>query len=121
METRTSYVDKRAHAQFVLVVGALERRNLVAHHRFKLRRAGNRALDAVAKGRDLAANRLAHAHDGVGGDAFRLGEAQRHFRHRAGDEAHLLRAADHGGDGEEERQEQVFQLEGEREQTWDEQ
>jgi hypothetical protein len=95
------FVDKRAHAQFVFVIGALERGDFAAHHGFEFGGAGDCALDAVAEGGDFAADGLAHAHDGIGRDAFGLGEAQRDFRHRARDEAHFLGAPDGRGDGEE--------------------
>ncbi len=67
-------LEQAADADFVVVVGALERRHFVGDERFKLGGARERALDAVAHGRDLAADRLADRHDGIAGDLFRLGK-----------------------------------------------
>ncbi len=70
--------------------------------------AGEGAFDAVAHGRDFAADRLADIDDGVGGDVLRLGQPGGDVGDRAGDDPHLLRAPDHGGDrpDEADRQEE---------------
>ena len=50
-----------ANADFVVVIGTLERRHFVVHERFQLGGAGEGAFDAVAHSRDLAADRLTDA------------------------------------------------------------
>ena len=91
-------LEQAADADFVVVVGALERRHFVGDQRFELGRAGQRPLDAVAHGGDLAADGLADGDDGIAGDLFRLGEPHGDARHRLRDDAHLLRAPHHVGD-----------------------
>jgi len=101
------FADQCTHAVFVLVVGALERRDFAPHHGLEFGCARDGAFDAVAERRDFAADGLADRNDGVGGDAFGLGEAQRDFRHRARDMAHFLRAANkHRRHDEEEGRQQ---------------
>ncbi len=95
-------LDQAADAQLVVVIGALELGDLVVHQRLELGGAGERALDAVAHGGDLAADRLADRDHGLARDRLRLGEPHRHVGHRAGDEAQLLRPAHHVGEHEEE-------------------
>ena len=88
-------LDQAADAQFVVVVGALQRRDFVVHQRFQFGGARKRAFDAVAHRGDFAPDRLADRHDRLARDRLRLGEPHRGFRHRARDDAQLLRAADH--------------------------
>ena len=94
-------VEQVANAQLVVVVGALQRGHLVVDQRFELGGARQRALDAVAHGGDLAADRLADRDDRVAGDGVGLGEAQRHLGHGMGDRAQFLRPRQHVGDGVE--------------------
>ena len=94
--------EQVADADFVVVVGALERGDFVVHQRFQLGRAGQRAFDAVAHGGDFAADGLADGHDRLARDGLRLGQPHRHFGHRFGDHAHVLGAAEHVGEHEEE-------------------
>ena len=82
-------------------IGALELVDLGVDKRFELDGARQRALDAFAHGRDLAAHGLADHHDAVLGQVFRLGEAERHLGHRLGGKPHVLRAADHHGEAPE--------------------
>ena len=95
-------LEQAADADFVVVVGALERGDFVGDQRFELGGARQRALDAVAHRRDLAADGLADGDDGLAGDLFRLGEPHGDARHRLGDQAHLLRAPHHVGQHVEE-------------------
>ena len=60
-------LEQAADADFVVVVGAFERRHLVGDQRFELGGARERALDAVAHGRDLAADGLADGDDRIRG------------------------------------------------------
>ncbi len=98
-----SFAKQVADADFVVVVGALERRDFVVHQRFKFGGARQRALDAVAHRGDFAADGLADIDDGVLGGGFRLGEPHRDFRHGLRDEAQIMGAADGVGEGEEKR------------------
>ncbi len=91
-----------ANADFVVAVGALERGDFVLHQRFELAGARQRALDAVAHGRDFAADRLADGDDGIARHAFGLGKPHGDPRHRLRDQAQFLRAPRHVGDAEEE-------------------
>ncbi len=75
-------VDQRADARLVLRVGALDLVDLGVDERFQLDGARQRALDAFAHGRDLAAHGLADHHDAVLGEVLGLGEAEGHFGHR---------------------------------------
>ena len=95
-------LEQAANADFVVVVGALERRHFVGDQGFELGRAGQRPFDAVAHGGDLAADGLAHADDEIVGDLFRRRELHGDAGHRLGDDAHLLRAPHHVGDDVEE-------------------
>ncbi len=67
-------LEQAANPDFVVAIGAFERRDLVLHQRFELAGARQRALDAVAHGRDFAADRLADGHDRIPRHAFGLGE-----------------------------------------------
>ena len=95
-----------ANANLIVAVSSLERRDLVAHQRFKLARARQRALDAVAHGRDLAADRLSDGDDRIARHPLRLGEPHRDLRHRLRNEPQFLGAPGHVGDAEEENDRQ---------------
>ena len=88
-------VQQAADAQLVVVVGAFQRGNLVGDERFELGGARQRALDAVAHGGDLAADRLADGHDRLAGDLFGLRQAHRDAGHGLRDQAQLLRPPHH--------------------------
>ena len=103
---RDQFLDQVADAQFVVVIGALERGDLVVHERFQLVGAGKGALDAVAHGGDLAADRLADRHDRFTRDRLRLREADGDLAHAARDDAHFLRAADQPAHDEKEHDRQ---------------
>ena len=55
--------EQFADAHLVVVIGALERGDLVVHQRFEFGGAGQRAFDAVAHGGDFAADGLADGDD----------------------------------------------------------
>ena len=112
---RHQLVDEAADAQLVVGVGALQRSDLVVHQHLELARPRERALDAVAHGGDLAADRLADGDHGFLGDVLRLGEAERHFRHGARDHAHFLAAPDQHGHAPE-QQDRADDADGEAEQ-----
>ena len=84
-------VDEGADADLVVGIGPFQGRDLAANQGFQLTGTGERPLDAVAHGRDLAADRLRHGEDGIGGEVLGFGEADRDFADGAGHEAHLLR------------------------------
>ena len=67
-------VDQAAHARFVVGIGAFQRRDFVVDEAFEFGSAGQRALDAVADGRDLAAHGLADADDAIARHGLRLGK-----------------------------------------------
>ncbi len=95
-------LDEGADADFVVRIGTLQGRDLAAHQGLELAGAGERPLDAIADRRDLAADRLRHGQDRVGGKTLGLGEPDRHLADRAGDVAHLLGPhRQHGGDEEQ--------------------
>ena len=87
---RHQLVDQRAQADFVVGIGALERRDLAAHDGLQFAGTRHGALDAVAHRGDLAADGLAQRQDRIGADDFGLGQAQRHLGHRPRDQPHLL-------------------------------
>ena len=91
-------LQQRADAHFVVGIGALERGDFVGDQRFEFAGARDRAFDAVAHRRDLAADRLADGHHRVGGRAFGLGEADRDLRHRLRDHPHFLAAPGEAGE-----------------------
>ncbi len=94
--------EQVADAHFVVVIGALERGDFVVHQRFQLGRARERALDAVAHGGDFAADGLADRHDLFARGGLRLRQPHRHLGHGLGDQAQVLRTAEHEGEHEEE-------------------
>ncbi|GJD62862.1 hypothetical protein MPEAHAMD_3021 [Methylobacterium frigidaeris] len=99
---RHQLLDEGADADLVVRIGALQGRDLAAHQGLELAGAGERPLDAVADRRDLAADRLRHGQDRVGGEPLGLGEPDRHLADRASDVTHLLGAhRQHGGDEEQ--------------------
>ena len=91
-------LQQRADTHFVVAVGALERRDFVGNQRFEFAGARNRAFDAVAHGRDFAADRLTDGDHGVAGGALRLRKADRDLRHRLRDHAHFLAAPGEAGE-----------------------
>ena len=91
-------LQQRANAHFVIGIGALERRDFVGNQGFEFAGARDRAFDAVAHRRDLAADRLTDGHHGIGGRIFRLREADRDLRHRLRDHAHFLAAPGQAGE-----------------------
>ena len=95
-------LQQAADAHLVVAVGAFERRDFVAHQRFEFARARQRALDAVAHGRDFAADRLSDGDDGIARHALRLGEPHGDLRHRLRDQPQFLRAPGHVRHAEEE-------------------
>ena len=64
--------EQAADAHFVVVIGALDGGNFVVHQRFQLGGAGERALDTVAHGGDLAADSLADGHHRLARQGLRL-------------------------------------------------
>ena len=95
-------VEKIADAHFVVVVGALDRGDFVVHQRFQLGRARQRALDSVAHGGDFAADGLSDRDDLLARGILRLGQPHRHLGDGLGDQAQVLRAAEHMGEHVEE-------------------
>ncbi len=95
-------VEQVADAQLVVVVGALQRRYLVVDERLELGGARQRPLDAVAHGRDFAADRLADGDDRIARHGVGLGEAQRRLGHGMSDHAQFLGARQHVGERIEE-------------------
>ena len=85
-------LQQRADAHFVVAVGALQRGHFVGDQRLQFAGARDRALDAVAHRRDLAADRLADGDHRIGGCALGLRETDRDLRHRLRDHAQLLAA-----------------------------
>ena len=85
-------LQQAADAHLVVVVGVLERGDLVCDQRLELGGARQRALDAVAHGGDFAPDRLADGDDRLARDRFRLGEPHGDLGHGLGDEPQFLRA-----------------------------
>ena len=85
-------LQQGADPHFVVAVGALQRRDFVGDQGFEFAGACDRAFDAVAHGRDFAADRLADGDHGVAGGALGLREADRDLRHRLRDHPHFLAA-----------------------------
>ena len=95
-------IDQRAHAPFVVGIGSLEVRDLVVDEHFELAGARQRTLDAIAHGRDLAADRLRQHHHLIGGKALGIGKADCHLAHGTRRVTHFLDAPRQGGGDEEE-------------------
>ncbi len=85
-------LQQRADAHLVVVVGVFERGDFVGDQRLELGGARERALDAVAHGRDLAADRLADGDDRLARNRLGLGQPHGDFGHRLRDQPHFLRA-----------------------------
>ena len=85
-------LQQRADAHFVVAVGALERGDFVGNQGFEFAGARNGAFDAVAHGRDFAADRLTDGDHRVAGGALGLRKADRDLRHRLRDHAQFLAA-----------------------------
>ena len=94
--------EQVANADFIIVVGALQRGHFIVDQGFELGRAGERAFDAVAHGGNLAPDGLADRHDRLARDGLGLGKPHCHFGHGFGDHAHVLRAVEHMSEQEEE-------------------
>lgn len=95
-------LENGAHALLVLVVGGFQLGDLVVDADLQFAGARKGALDAIAHGVDLAADRLADGGDGFDGRGFGFGQAQGDLGQGASGELHVLRAPDHEPDGEEE-------------------
>ena len=85
-------LQQGADAHFVVAVGAFQRGDFVGDQGFEFAGARDRAFDAVAHGRDFAADRLADGHHRIAGGALGLGKADRNLRHRLRDHAQFLAA-----------------------------
>ena len=96
------FAEQVADADFVVVIGALERGDFVVDQRFEFGGARQSALDAVAHGGDFAADGLADRDDRFARGGFRLGQPHGDFGHGFGDQTHVLRAAEHVRDHVEE-------------------
>ncbi len=91
-------LQQRAHAHFVVAIGALERGDFVGDEGFQFAGARDGALDAVAHGGDFAADRLADGDHAVARHGFRLGHAHGDMGHRLRDHAQFLAARRHVGE-----------------------
>ncbi|MGB7830739.1 MAG: hypothetical protein WBL84_00860, partial [Xanthobacteraceae bacterium] len=100
---RRDRIEQPSDANFVFRIGALERGNFAVDQALELGGARQRAFDAIAHGGDLATDRLADVHDRIARQRFRLGEPDCDFGHRLTDKAQLLRAREHVGEHEHER------------------
>ena len=74
-------VNQRADAALIVAVGALQVRDLAAHHRLKLAGACQRPLNAIAHGGNLAPDGLGQRQNLVAGNCLRLNQADRHLAH----------------------------------------
>ena len=99
---RREFVDEGSDADLVVRVSAFERRDFTADERLEFAGAGERALDAVADGRDLPAHGLRHGQHGVRREDFRLGQPHGDIADCARNELHLMRA--HGQHRGEEKE-----------------
>ena len=88
-------LQQRADAHLVVVVGVLERGNLVCHQRLELGGARERPLDAVAHGGHFAPDRLADGDDRLARDRLRFRQPHRNLGHGLGDEPQFLRPPGH--------------------------
>ncbi len=95
-------LQQPADPHLVVAIGAFERCHLVLHQSFELAGARQRPLDAVAHGRDFAADGLADGDDGIPRHALGLGEPHGDPRHRLRDQPELLRPPSHMRHAEEE-------------------
>ena len=85
-------LDQAADLALVILVGALQQRDLVVDHRLELAGTAERARDGIVHERDLAAHRLAERGRRLLCEPVGFGEADRHLGHRRGAQAKLLRA-----------------------------
>ena len=99
-------LDQAAHAHFIVGIAALQRIDLGMDEGFQLGGTGDGALYALVHRHDFAAHGLTDGHDALGGDGFRVGEAQGNFRHGTGGIAQILGAGDHDREGVEQKQRQ---------------
>ncbi len=95
-------LQQAADADFVVVIGVLERGHLVGHQRLELGGARQCAFHAVAHRGDFAADRLADGDDRFPRHRLRLGEPHGDFRHGLRDQPQFLRAPRHMGEHVEE-------------------
>ena len=95
--------DERANSTFIVGVGALERRDLGLDTGFELSGARQRALDAVAHRRELAADRLRQGDDMFARGRLRLRKANGDLRNRARRLAQFPHPARKRGEGEDEK------------------
>ncbi len=91
-------LQQRADPHLVVGIGALERGDFIGNQGFEFAGARDRALDAIAHRRDLAADRLTDGYHGVAGRTLRLGEADRDLCHRLRDHPHFLAAPGKAGE-----------------------
>ena len=96
------FLQQRADPHFIVAIGAFKCRHFALHQRFELAGARECPFDAVAHGRDFAADRLADGDDRIPRHALGLAKPHRDPRHRLRDEAKLLGAPRHMGDAENE-------------------
>ncbi len=96
------FAEQIADAHFVVIIGALQRRDFVVHQSFEFGGARQSTLDAVAHGGDFAADGLADRNNRLARGGLRLGQTHGDFRHGFGDQPHVLRAAEHVGNDVEE-------------------
>ena len=87
-------VQQAANADFVVVIGPLQRGDLVMHERFQFGGARQRALHPVAHGGDFAANCVTDGNDQLVCHGLRLGETDGDFRHGLRDQPQFLRTRD---------------------------
>ncbi len=100
------FVNQAADAQLVVCIAAFQRVDFGMNQRFQLGGTRNGALDAFVHRRHFAADSLADRHDALGGNGFRFGETQGHFRHRAGRIAQISSSRHHDREGEEQHDRQ---------------
>ena len=91
-------LQQRTDPHLVVGIGALKCRDFIGNQGFEFAGARDRALDAVAHRRDLAANGLADGHHGIAGRTLRLGKTDRDLRHRLRDHPHFLAARGQAGE-----------------------
>ena len=91
-------IDQRADARLVFRIGSLDLADFAVDQRFQFHGPRQSPLDAFAHRCHLAAHGLADHHHPVLREVLRFGQPEGDFRHRLGRDAHVLRAADHGGE-----------------------